>query len=108
MLIHIGNKLSKYILLFLAIWPLVYSLVISFWLFSSTTPPTENYTLLGLILVCNGITMGISLAGIILFLLNLYRNNLIRNNQKSKWTLGILFLSPVCLPYYWWKYIKSS
>lgn len=109
MLTHMGKKLSKYVLLFLAIWPLIYGLFLSgYWFFSLTTPPIENYTLLGIVLVCNGITMGISLAGIILFLLNLYHNKEIKNDLKFKWAIGILFLSSIFQLFYWWKYIKTS
>lgn len=96
---------NRYILLFLAIWPIIYSFIfIGYWLFSRTNPPTENYVLLGTILMCHGLTMATAAAGIIFYLFHLYRNN--RVKSKWIWALGIIFLSIISLPIYWWKYVK--
>lgn len=103
------NHFNSFVLLFLAIWPIFYGVIfVFFWVFSLRNQPVEDYVGLGFLLVCHVITMGVSLAGIALYLFNLYHNNRMIGNKKMLWSLGILFLGVICLPLYWWRYVRPD
>jgi len=102
-----SGNLNRFIFLFLAVWPLIYgSIFICIWLYKAMNPSAENDTFLGMLMLCHVATMGISFAGIVLYLINLYHNKQIWSSKKTTWALGILFLSPICLPIYWWRYVR--
>lgn len=100
-------KFNKLILLLLAIWPLVYSVLFMIVLLPGSFSEWSNYDVgLAIVLLGHVATSAIALAGITLFLLNLYHNRKLHRNRKMLWTLGILFLSPVSLLMYWWKFVR--
>lgn len=61
---------------------------------------------LGMLFAFHALTFGISLAGIIFYIFNLYRNPRIKGNLKMMWAIGILFLSPFVLFPYWRNYVR--
>jgi hypothetical protein len=103
------DRFNSFVLLFLAIWPIFYSVIfVFFWMFNLRNQPLENYIGLGFLLMCHILTMGVSLAGIVLYLFNLYHNNRVIGNNKMLYALGILFLGIICLPLYRWRYVKPD
>jgi len=100
------SRLNSLILLFFAIWPILYgSFFVLSWLTGLLNQASTNIAFLSTLIICHILTAGLSFGGILLYLVHVYKNDHLIGNQKMVWSIAILFLSVFSIPLYWWMHI---
>lgn len=103
------KQLTKLLLGLVTLWPFAY-VIFFFFVMASLVfmPEAGNHgqpPLIALIFPLHLLTMVVTLALMIFYIVNVFRNNLVQNDKKVLWTVVLFMGGMIAMPIYWYLYI---
>jgi hypothetical protein len=113
--IHVSKteKLGKYALLVITIWPIlyvVYFLLLFTWITSvwiTSARDLQSSFFPSYLTTVHFVTLIVTFVSFVVYVIHLYSNSRIKNgNDKMLWVLGFVFFGQIVMLPYWWKHIR--
>lgn len=111
------SKPIKLILGLATLWPLVYMFIfMAFWFYMvlGIASQSEERTSASIptwfvaIFVMHGITMLVIFALLVIYIVNVFRNDRVAKDKKALWAVVLFLGNMIAMPIYWYLYIWPS